>query len=219
METFERLMKTAAWLDEPVDESTVLPPPSNGVRYAPLGSRAFPINWYNILTSKVHNQIQCLLVPRESLNRVGPFKQNSLLFAEYNLTIRLFVDNFDSVHYLPDVLFRYRQVKKSQTRNVANFQRYVAFLPVLMNWSFSFPAIQEAANSQRSAITATMYGHFLRSRVDIRDMESLQFCLKAAWNDPNVKPLEWAKLCLPFWFRAALPPEAETFSSCASLFW
>jgi glycosyltransferase involved in cell wall biosynthesis len=206
---FRRINEHGQWLDTPIDESCVIPLPHDGQRYAPLIHRAFPITWPNILTSKVHNQIQCLLMPRATLNRVGPFKQNSLQFAEYNLTIRLFLDNFEGVHYLPQALFRYRQVSKSQTRNKTNFRRYVEFLPVLMNWIYSFPPIQQGAWHARSWVTANMYAHFLRSRLDLRDMANLQYCLAMAWQDPHVTHQDWCRVCLPYWLRGLLPAGAE----------
>jgi GT2 family glycosyltransferase len=119
--------------------------------------------WLNILTSRVSNQMQGVLVRRPVVQHVEGFPETPVLWCpDFVFFVRVCLYDLSSVHALPMIAFRYRQLPGSMTGSPAKLHARLNSIALEMNAIFASPAIPKSAYQVRRKATAVQYFHRVR---------------------------------------------------------
>jgi glycosyltransferase involved in cell wall biosynthesis len=166
--------------------------------------------WRAILACDVPNAVQGLMMRRQTFERVGLQTETFNFVPDFLYYIRLFMDDFSGVHYIPRSVFRYRIYKSSNTRNQERFQEALKQIPQYCGWIFSEQGIPQEYHDLSSEIRAISYAHLTRSRLDVRNLEQLSQCILAAFFDQEIRFKHWFLYCFPYWVRYFAPSSLDS---------
>jgi Glycosyl transferase family 2 len=152
--------------------------------------------WPNILTSRVSNQMQGLLLRKTLYDATGGFPEvENLWCPDFVFFVRACLDQLESIHALPMVAFRYRQMPGSMTYNPAKQILRVQSVQKEMTAIYTHPASGQIL-PLRSSATAAQYFHKLRPLCRLNQISNFQALLEPVFADSAVTPQHKAKLVI-----------------------
>jgi glycosyltransferase involved in cell wall biosynthesis len=146
--------------------------------------------WDNIVLARVTNQVQAMLLPRQTLETLGGWTETgpAASLADFDLTIRLYQLGFDQVHNLTVPVFRYRHnMSSSMTYNPANHRKKCDATLAIVQQFLNSPQAPAALKAQQSFLLATLTSMYMRNAIRAGHHGAFVQLLKHVFTLPNVK--------------------------------
>jgi glycosyltransferase involved in cell wall biosynthesis len=153
---------------------------------------------YQFLTTHCYCQLQSLMLRRETLERVGFFDETLYLAEDKHFFLRLFLDSETRFHFIPKVIFRYRQYPNSVTKNMRRFRDILANVPVMVDAHHALignlsglPGQEGETRFTKAYLAAKEYRWLLAVRLRFGDFRSLPIIIRHAAQN---RQLSWMHL-------------------------
>jgi glycosyltransferase involved in cell wall biosynthesis len=182
-----------------LDRLEVLP---NGRYQLPDGYRH---TWEEIFVGDLSCLLSALMLPRETLDRVGGFNEAAYSAEDYAFYVHLFLDRFEGVACLPTYIYRYRQHAASLTKTPEQMERVLASCMTVIDQLFQSPVLPVSALKFRSRAIMRCYSYLARERLINRQPGLAREIALLALKNRDVVLWDWLKKGLPLLLRSVLP--------------
>ncbi len=170
--------------------------------------------WPAILLAKSAHQMQSLMMRSATLKRVGLMDEQFHASGDFLYFIRLFLDDFEGVHCIPKLIFRYRTYTGSITQDPERLALLLAQEPELVNYVFDTLPIPTEYQWLRPHVSSHRYRFKASVQAQNRQPALVRKIIVAALHDPNLPFGLWLRQCLHHYIRSFIPyPVTQTLWS------
>lgn len=139
----------------------------------------FHHSWRNILDDFYYGQLQSLMMPRATLDRIGLFNEQAIA-EDTEFYLRLFADNFNGVRFIPKPVYRHRIHITSFSNDISRLQERLDNITLNANQVHDIVHGLAGLSYPKSALVTKQYKRHLSIQLNHRNFHALPVIFRHA---------------------------------------
>ncbi len=183
----------------------------NPIALVPDGNGAYRLpsfyrkTWKEIVAGNVNCLLAALMLRKSTQERVGYFDETLCGPEDYHFYLRIYLDNFEGFHCLPDYIYRYRIHSASLTKSPEHVDRVLSSSLRIVDWLYGEADIPVTVWRHRSESYTETYRYLARERILGNQPTLGRNIVMQAFFNPHVRKVHWFRKCFPLLIRSFLP--------------
>lgn len=167
--------------------------------------------WKEIVAGTVNCLLAALMLRKSTQERIGYFDETLCGPEDYHFYLRIYLDNFEGFHCLPDYIYRYRIHSASLTKSPEHLHRVLSSSLRIMDWLYTEADIPAEVRPYRSNSYTEVYRYLARERILNNQPALGREIVLQGFRNPYLQKIHWLQKCFPLLLRSFLPHQFDRF--------